>query len=190
MAARRGLGVDDVAPPIDGLDGDQVLGHGEVEEAVPAAPLQHGYGSKLKSAGFSLWFHIPRCHFGTTSLSRQMAFKQAGILHTNGVPPQISAETKKAQDASGPCILCLGVPFLEGTCFGLAFKGIKRNTYPFGGSNPKRYTPCWSHTHAGASKPAPFGFPAKNESAKTKKGARRKVLSAAQKAQIPYEQRR
>ena len=32
----------------------------------------YGYGSKLKSwgyAGFSLWFHLPRCHFGTTFLS-------------------------------------------------------------------------------------------------------------------------
>ena len=32
-----------------------------------------GYGLKLKSwgdAGFGLWFHLPRCHFGTTFLSR------------------------------------------------------------------------------------------------------------------------
>ena len=34
--------------------------------------LTSGYGSKLKSwgyAGFSLWFHLPSCHFGTTFLS-------------------------------------------------------------------------------------------------------------------------
>ena len=29
---------------------------------------RYGYGSKLKCWG-SLWFHLPRCHFGTTFLS-------------------------------------------------------------------------------------------------------------------------
>ena len=37
-----------------------------------------GYGSKLQSwgyAGFSLWCHLPRCHFDTTFLSHsQMGF--------------------------------------------------------------------------------------------------------------------
>ena len=36
-----------------------------------SSPL-YGFGSKLKSygyAGFSLWFHLPRCHFGSIFLS-------------------------------------------------------------------------------------------------------------------------
>ena len=40
-----------------------------------------GYGSKLNSypyRGFSLWFHLPRCHFGTLFLATATCLKQMG----------------------------------------------------------------------------------------------------------------
>ena len=54
-------------------------------QTVPKPDYLIGHGSKLKSwgyAGFSLWFHLPRCHFGTTFLSHSR-FDVSSLLLTH-----------------------------------------------------------------------------------------------------------
>ena len=54
----------------------------------PCSPVlttdrSNGCGSKFKSqgyAGFSLWFHLPRCHFGSLFLSHSQMGRNSGLL--------------------------------------------------------------------------------------------------------------